>query len=31
MINPRGHGFATALAKPFVIGDLGMLLGDLLD
>jgi len=31
MINPREHGFATALAKPFVIGDLGMLLGDLLD
>ncbi len=31
MVSPAEHGFVTALAKPFMVGDMGMLLGELLD
>lgn len=31
MINPDEYGFAADLSKPFVVGDLGLLLGNLLD
>lgn len=31
MVSPTEHGFVTSLAKPFMVGDVGLLLGELLD